>query len=102
MTNEEFDIVENVRNIDRYKKFTYLHESIRFNKCFKNQNFDLVQVHDINPIGDVGEVLGFVGTFKWENNKIISLDGDSYEPDMKIYGYNKFADKKVDILVMDW
>ena len=85
---------------DRYKNFTVLKEPTDFCKLFKDKNFGLVQVHTY--IDDVG----FCGAFGWKNNKLESLDGDSYNEEMIVYAYSTFGEKgkeALDIVVgEDW
>jgi len=91
---------------DRYKDFVYLDKPQEFCELFKNQNFDLVQVHDITSVGD--DIVGFAGQFKWQNNELIPLDHDSYTSHMSVWGYEKFVLdndnelKGLDILSDDW
>lgn len=87
----------------RYKDFTYFDESQEFCELFKNQNYDIVQVHDMTPVGN--NIVGFAGQFKWQDNKIVSLDGDSYTKHMSVLGYKEFDNaglKCLDILSDDW
>ncbi len=85
---------------DRYKSFKDLKEPTEFCKLFKGKNFGLVQVHTY--IDDVG----FCGAFEWENNKLKSLDGDSYNENMVVYAYSTFGEKDkeaLDVVVgEDW
>ena len=98
------DIIKNLKKSDRYKDFIYFDEPVIFDKYFNNYSFDIVQVHDMTPILD--GIVGFAGQFNWSNGKLIPLDGDTYETDMKVWGYKKFIgqDKEIclDILVTDW
>lgn len=88
----------------RYKDFTLLAKPVQFNEMFSNKDIPCVQLHSIRMCDDQ-HILGFCGCFKWENNQIIPLDGDSYSPDELIYGYSWFTDNDnnqcLDILV-DW
>lgn len=72
-----------------------------FNIIFKDKNYKTVQLHDLTPLKDMSDVLGFVGSFSWTGNKLIPLDGDSYYSEMLVYGY-KETDGILDILVKDW
>ena len=90
---------------DRYKNFTYLDEPEEFCELFKDQNYDVVQVHDMTPITGLGSIVGFAGQFKWQDNKLTPLDGDSYTSHMTVSGYNKFnsnGSKCLDVLSEDW
>lgn len=88
----------------RYRDFSLLTKPVPFNELFFNKDIPCVQLHSIRMCNDQ-HILGFCGCFKWENNKVIPLDGDSYSQDELIYGYEWFTDndnnKCLDILV-DW
>ena len=96
--------VDKVFTLTKYKRFTRLIEPLPFNEVFKNTNIELVQVHCIEWCMP-SDIIGFCGTFKYENNEIISLDGDSYNKEALVYGYNWFENedniKCLDILVGD-
>ena len=79
-----------IRKQDRYKGFIYFKKPVKFDEYFKNQTFDLVQLHDID-IAPCGSFIGFCGSFSWQNNTIKPLDGDSYTPNMNIFGFREFA-----------
>lgn len=91
-----------IKNLDRYKGFTLLNEPKPFSELMKNKNIGLVQVHCATPICDDKDIVGFVGIFKWENNTLTPLDGDTYNPDVNILGYEWFkndnGDECLDIL----
>lgn len=102
-----------IKNIDRYKNFTLLDKPIKFKDLYKDENIELVQIHSIESFNiqgtDKKDIVGFCGVFKWENNNIISLDGDSYSENMKVLGYDWWSnedehiEKGLDILVgEDW
>ncbi len=102
MTTKE--LLDNLKNSKKYGSFTYFEKSVLFKDQFKDKDYDLVQVQDMTPL-DEENILGFAGTFKWENNTIISLDGDSYRKFMSIWGYEEFENKGkkcLDILTEDW
>ena len=99
----------NCEDYVRYKDFTFLDESIPFKELFANKNIEYVQVHSLKVIETDAYrgIIGFCGTFKWEDGFITSLDGDSYSKDMMVYGYNYFEYEEasdgigLDILVGD-
>lgn len=64
----------------------------RFCDLFHNKDFDLVQVNCF-MLNDVH----FCGSFKWENNMIVSLDGDSYSDDVFVFGYEEFTNEEHNI-----
>lgn len=93
----------------RYEDFKILDRKHKFNEFFAGKDYDIVQVHDIAPFtNDCGykDFCGFAGDFSWKNNKLKSLDGDSYNEGMNVFGYNEFdKDGKhcLDIMVAeDW
>lgn len=109
MNNE---LKELIKNSERYKDFCLLDKPIPFKEMFSNKDFNVVQLHStqIMTYKDNSKYIGgFCGVFKWENNKIISLDGDSYCDYFKVLGYSEFKNEKegissgIDILVgNDW
>lgn len=91
--------INDVKKLNRYKNITILEKPIKFLELFKDKDICIVQLHDMSDIND--DIYGFSGQFKWENNKIISLDGDTYTSDMLVYGY-EITDQYTDILVKEW
>ena len=85
---------------ERYSDFTLLDVPISFSIWAKNKDFPTVQVHDATVYEWEGgtDIVGFAGAFAWEDNQLTSLDGDTYNPDMPVIGYEEFEDG-VDILV---
>lgn len=99
--------INRIKNNPRYSGFTYFEEPVMFDDYFKGKDYDVVQVHDINPISDIyPDPIGFVGQFKWKSNIITPLDGDSYTDEMPIYGFEEFTSddgrKGIDILTDKW
>ena len=94
---------EFVKHSTRYSNFTILPHSQIFSDYFKDKDIAVVQPHSTDRIGN--DIVGFCGQFEWKNNEIKSLDHDSYNPNMTIYGYSWFKDKNkndcLDILVGD-
>lgn len=92
------------KKLDRYKEFTILEKPIKLNEILKNSEFVIVQVHSLYNC--LGSILGYVGVFAWENNQLINIDGDTYNPNMLVYGYKEFSsgniERGIDILVKDW
>ena len=100
--------ISEIRKIKRYSDFIFLNKPEKFKDLFNNKTYDCVQVHDLTPIGG-SDVVGFAGQFSWHENKIKSLDGDSYTSGMSIYGYKEFTFEDheeillgLDILVEEW
>lgn len=66
---------------------------VPFSELFGDQNASEVDIRDTTLVGPEGKqcMMGFVGKFKWEDNKITSLDGDSYDADhIMVVGYEWF------------
>ena len=79
-----------------------LYSPMAFSALFASDNIPIVQVHSLYD----EHTLGFCGQFKWENDRIIPLDGDSYNPYMTVIAFEWFehdGQKCLDILVdTDW
>lgn len=88
------------QEIEGYKDFIKI-KPVPFNDRFKDKNYNIVQLHSIEPLNDLSDIIGFVGSISWLNNKLEPLDGDSYYPEMLVYGY-KEIDGILNILVKDW
>lgn len=98
-----------LKSTERYVDFEIVDEPEKFNKFFTNENFDIVQVHDVTPIkiDDKLEVCGFAGQFSWIDGVLKSLDGDCYNEETLVLGYHRFetedGEKCIDIMVNgDW
>ncbi len=97
------------KKLKRYKSFKSGDLRL-FSDLFRDHDYDLVQIHDATPLEDSKDVIGFAGVFKWQNNKIIPLDGDIYTSQMPVIAYKKFdhknndgsIEKCLDILVEEW
>lgn len=97
------DLKTRLSEEERYKGFKVLDKPIAFNELFKDQNLDLVQLHNV---GDTCPAY-FCGIFAWKQNQLIPLDGDSYFEGMNVLAYefwkNKNGTEGLDILVDgDW
>lgn len=106
LTDEIKDIL---KKSDRYSDFILLDKPVVFCEFFKDKNFSVVQLHTISlyEANGVKDIVGFCGIVSWKDNKLVSLDHDSYYDDMKVYGYETFPrdgeDDGLDILVgNDW
>lgn len=90
MNNELKDILE---TSDRYEGFTFLDKPVCFKDMFKDKDFDVVQLHSTQII-DIGngikDIVGFCGAFKWHNNEITPLDGDDYNNNFNVLGFEEF------------
>ena len=99
--------INRINSNPRYSGFTYLEEPVMFDDYFKGRDYEVVQVHDINPISEIyKDPIGFAGKFKWVKNVLTPLDYDSYTAHMPIYGYHTFKDREgklcLDILTDKW
>ncbi len=102
---------EELREILKNEKdrhFTIFDTPVVFKEYFAGQDIESVELHSIATLEDESAIY-FVGAFEWKNDTVKSLDGDSYNPDMKVYGYEWWSredlgiDKGLDILVgSDW
>lgn len=102
-----------VSNNDRYKDFTFLEKPTEFDKTdLFSDKYAEIQLHDVSKtpkwsgrIPGWPDVIGFCGVFKIENGEIISLDGDSYDPQMIVVGYQEFTHDNetcLDLLTIGW
>lgn len=95
---------EVIKKDDRYKDFIIVDKPQPFCKMFADKDIPCVQLHTTYIFQD--KIIGFCGSFKWENNEIHSLDGDTYPKDFLVLGYCWFELKGqqcLDVLVgYDW
>ena len=78
-----------IENDERYKTFTILDTPEPFNKFFADKDINLVQIHSTEVVGE-NKILGFCGICKWVNNVLSPLDGDLYNAEMLVLGYDWF------------
>lgn len=98
------DTIEHLKTNPKYKGFTFLPKPELFRDFFADKDYPLVQLYDMTCISE-NDIVGFAGVFSWMNRKFTPLDGDSYSPDLKIWGYKEFdnADKHcLSILSDEW
>ena len=97
---------ELIKDDIRYKDFTIFDKTMKFNEFMANKNVSVVETHltTIAEYDEGKELFGFCGTFEWKDNKIISLDGDSYNKEMTIYGYKWFVENEILFILVgnDW
>ena len=115
------DIKEYLLSDARYKNFTFIEEGAPLIDFLEVELLEdqreglLIQVHSIEPLrdkkGNVNGITGFAGQCEVKNGEIVPLDGDTYNSDMTVYGYNWFtysnlnmgSGRGLDILVgSDW
>ena len=96
--------ISSVKNIERYKGFTFLERPSSFEDLMKGRDIPVVQVHDAAPV-DEG-IVGFCGVFEWKGGEAVPLDGDIYNKGMTVLGYEWFiheGEMCLDVLVAgDW
>ena len=68
--DDEVKLIDLLKSIPRYQDFFYFENSIRFKDFFKDDNFDVVQIHDTTLIGE-NDIVGFAGVCCWKNNSFI-------------------------------
>ena len=108
MVNTELKSV--IENNERYENFKLLDKPTPFDVLMKDTDFEVVQTHSAQIIKideNTNDIVGFCGQFLWKNNELEPLDGDSYNPHMIVYGYEKWSHESIknglDILVgEDW
>lgn len=89
--------------------FTILEKPAKFAEMFADKNIPRVQVFT-KVDNTEGYDIVFSGAFKWENNEIISIDGDSYNKNMAVlkYEWDEDDEKESDyeilniLVVNDW
>ena len=81
-----------------FEGFKLLDQPQRFSELFLNQNFDDVELVSIIRLMTEKKVGRFLGAFEWKDNEIESLDGDSYNTDMTVYGYEFFENPEAGVL----
>jgi hypothetical protein len=100
------ELKQRVSNNARYEDFIFLEKPTEFDKTdLFSDKYAEIQLHDVNKIPDYPDVLGFCGVFKIENGEIVSLDGDSYDPQMIVVGYQEFVydnETCLDLLTIRW
>ena len=78
--------------LDFYEKFTlYQEEEPKFEEKFRFKDIPVVQLYNA-PTRETDNSscrfeISYCGSFSWRNNKIISLDGKKYNPEMIVYGH---------------
>lgn len=97
MTDYKKTAKQLIETNERYAGFILLDIPKKFSELFKDQNIGYVQVLSMyHPESfSENEVLDFCGVFGWKENKLISLDGDSYNKDTTVYGFKWFSDCEI-------
>ncbi len=81
-----------------FEGFKLLDQPQKFSELFLDQNFDDVELVSIIRLMTEKTVGRFLGAFEWKDNEIESLDGDSYNTDMTVYGYEFFENPEAGVL----
>ena len=76
----------------RYKYFTFLEHPVSFKTVFGGRDYARVDVYSTMVLNGE-DTVAFCGRFEWNNGNITSLDGDSYNKEMTVYGFSKFYDR---------
>lgn len=88
------DIKEIAEKEHQFKSHIFLDDPVSFSELFKDKNINVVDVYSIYS-AEMGST--FCGTFRWKNNDIRPLDGDTYNKDMLVYAYKFYESKDKDI-----
>lgn len=100
------ELKQRVSSTNRYEDAIFLEKPIEFDKTdLFSDKYAEFQLHDVSKIPDYSDVLGFCGAFRIESGEIVSLDGDSYSPQMIVVGYEEFEyDNKtcLNLLTIRW
>ena len=91
---------KDIKSLKRYENFTLLETPVPFNEMYKNIDIPIVQVHSLAPAGE-NDIVGFCGAFKWTNNTIDSIDGDTYNEEMMVHGYKWFSSSELETNCLD-
>ena len=101
--NENDNIINELKQNEDFKDYAILARPAKFNELFKYRNFTRVQVRSIIKIKAIDDILGFCGVFEWKDNEALSIDGDSYNKEVEVYGFYEYEKGEIDILVgNDW
>ena len=108
-TINKIEMIENIKNTanesKKYSRYEMLTEPVKWCDFAKNKDYDHVSVHAyLQTTPFTNSTILFVGAFEWHNNNLESLDGDIYNNDMLVYGYEEWNDnvtKGIHIIVGD-
>ena len=83
-----------------YKNYTLMDKPLKFSELFRDQNFEVVELISIIRLASesMDKCGRFCGSFGWIDNNLRSLDGDSYNSDMMVYGYMFFENSEACII----
>ena len=102
------ELKQRVLNSERYKDFIFLEKPTEFDKTdLFSDKYAEIQLKDVRKIPGYPypDVVGFCGVFEIESGEIVSLDGDSYDPQMIVVGYQEFTHDNetcLDLLTIGW
>ncbi len=89
----------------RYRQFVLMDNPAPFcNTPLFSEKYECIQIHDVTPVGE-DDIIGFAGRCRIRDGKLVSLDGDSYSPEMIVFGYKEFENENgicLDLLVDEW
>ena len=97
-------IPNNIKNLIQksYNGFTILSNTTPFNELFSDMDFGAVDVYLITNLSPYEKIITFAGKFKWQNNQIEPLDGDSYSNNLKVFAYKKLLSNYLSIITDDF
>lgn len=100
-------VVEILKNDKRYARFNFFNRYETFKDIFYNKNYDVVNIYDMTFIFILNNIVGLVGSFKYQDNSIryINMAKEKYNENMKVYGFNEYISEGkmcLDILATDW
>ena len=76
--------------VDRglYNNYIFLDKPTKFKVFFKDDDSELVKLFCAFNL-DHGDSVMFCGSFKWIQNRLITLDGEKYNEHMTVFGYSR-------------
>ena len=100
-------VVEILKNDKEYSRFNFFNKYEIFKEVFSNKNYDIVNIYDMTFIFILNNIVGLVGSFKYQDNFIRYIDTskEKYNENMKVYGFSEYISEGkrcLDILATDW
>ena len=83
-----------VKKLERYKNYVILDRPIKFSDWLKDSEYIIVQAQSLEKCLD--SIVGYVGVFGWEKNKINLIDGAIRSPNFTVYGYQEFSGEHIE------
>ena len=100
-------MISMIKEGQRYEDFAFLDTPVPFSEFAKDKDIDRVQLHPVVTMKNGDVFAHFGGVFRWQDNTITSLDGDSYNDKFLVHGFEWFTttngETGLDVIVMgDW